>query len=271
MSSFQKINPKDAKKLTDKRGEGIGKDYIPFFKVHELSSSGESIRIWGAKTSRIHHLLSGLEFLTFQVFDWSSRVVDIREHFPLNLSETTQLAENLGMNHPEANKGLKVVTTNFLIDVVGGDKLAINVLYKKDLSKKRNLEKLQLEKAYWENKGIKWLIVTEEQFSDDLKENMAWIRPYVYLSDDEKMQIDNETQKVLFPRLQMGSAKSLLKYCGELDDSYQLVPGSHLEMLRKAVANKRLSVPLNKSFHSWKCNEIELYFPLQVQVSRNVS
>jgi DNA-binding transcriptional ArsR family regulator len=225
----------------------------------------------GAKTSRIHHLLSGLEFLTFQIFDWSSRVVDIREHFPLNLSETTQLAENLGLNHPAVNKDLKVVTTNFLIDIKGGEKLAINVLYKKDLSKKRNLEKLQLEKKYWESKGIKWLIVTEEQFTAELKENMAWIRPYVYLSYDEERQIVNEAQKVLFPRLQKGSSKSLMKYCGELDDSYQLLPGSHLEMLRKAVANKQLTVPLNKSFHSWKCNEIELYYPLQVKVNCNVS
>ncbi|BBN58972.1 heteromeric transposase endonuclease subunit TnsA [Hydrogenovibrio marinus] len=270
MSSFQNIDPKDAEKLTEKRGEGIGKDYIPFFKVHELSSSGESIRIRGAKTSRIHHLLSGLEFLTFQIFDWSPNVVDIREHFPLNISETITLAESLGLNHPVSNKKLKVVTTNFLIDLEGGEKLAINVLYKKELSKKRILEKLQLEKSYWQNKGVKWFVVTEEQFSAELKENMAWIRPYADLSDHES-QIVKEAQNVLFPRLQKGSSKSLMKYCGELDDSYHLKPGSHLEMLRNAVANKQLSAPLNKSFHSWKCSEIELYYPLQVPVNLNVS
>lgn len=271
MSVLQNIVPKDAKKLSENRGEGIGKDYIPFFRVHELSSSGESVRVKGTKTSRIHHLLSGLEFLTFQVFDWSPHVVDIREHFPLNLSETTILADHLGLNHPAVKQKLKVVTTNFLIDLEGGEKLAINVLYKKELSKKRNLEKLQLEKSYWQQRGVKWLVVTEDQFTAELKENMAWIRPYMNLSEGEEVQIINDTQNILFPRLQKGASKTLTKYCSELDDSYYLTPGSHLEMLRKAVANKRLDVPLSKSFHSWKCNEINLNIPLEARVNRNVS
>ena len=271
MSSFQNIYPKDVKKLSAKRGEGIGKDYVPFFKVNDLSSSGESVRVKGAKTSRIHHLLSGLEFLTFQILDWSPGVVDIREHFPLNISETISLADSLGVNHPVFNNKLKVVTTNFLIDLEGGEKLAINVLYKKELSKKRSLEKLQLEKSYWQKKGVRWLIVTEDQFTVELKENMAWIRPFINLNDSEEVQLMNETQKILFPRLQKGGAKELTKYCGELDDFYDLVPGSHLNMLRKAVANKQLIIPLSSSFHSWKCNEVALDFNLKEQVNRNVS
>jgi len=271
MSSFQNINPKDAKKLSEKRGSGIGKDYIPFFKINDFSSSGESIRVKGAKTSRIHHLLSGLEFLTFQIFDWSPRVVDIREHFPLNISETISLADNLGIRHPVFNEKLKVVTTNFLIDLEGGKKLAVNVLYKKDLSKKRSLEKLQLEKSYWKKRGVKWLVVTEDQFTTELKENMAWVRPFVDLSDSDGAQLIGDTHKIHFSRLKKGGTKGLMKYCGELDDCYDLVPGSHLEMLRKAVANKLVNVPLNTSFHSWKCNDITLNSILKAQVSQNVS
>jgi hypothetical protein len=271
MSSVHNIYSKDAKKLSEKRGSGIGTDYIPFHRINDFSSSGESVRVKGAKTSRIHHLLSGLEFLTFQTFDWSPHVVDIREHFPLSISETVVLADELGIKHPAFSGELKVITTNFLIDLHGGNKLALNVLYKKDLSKKRNLEKLQLEKSYWEKKGVKWLVVTEDQFTSELKENMSWIRPFVDLDDLDKIQLISDMQNFLLTRLKKGGSKSLLKYCGELDDYYEMLPGSHLEMLRKAVASKLVNVPLSVSFHSWKCEDLIPNSILKAQVSQNVS
>ena len=42
----------------EKRGQGVGKDYIPWLKIQDFSSQGHSHRIPGWKTGRIHHLLS---------------------------------------------------------------------------------------------------------------------------------------------------------------------------------------------------------------------
>ena len=42
------LNKKDQKCLDEKRGEGTGKDYVPFIKVGEFSSSGESVRVKSA-------------------------------------------------------------------------------------------------------------------------------------------------------------------------------------------------------------------------------
>ena len=39
------LNKKDQKRLDEKRGEGTGKDYVPFIKAGEFSSSGESVRV----------------------------------------------------------------------------------------------------------------------------------------------------------------------------------------------------------------------------------
>lgn len=39
------LNKRDTKRLAEKRGTGFGKDYVPFIKVGEFSSSGESIRV----------------------------------------------------------------------------------------------------------------------------------------------------------------------------------------------------------------------------------
>lgn len=37
------LNKKDQKRLDEKRGEGVGINYVPFIHVGEFSSSGESV------------------------------------------------------------------------------------------------------------------------------------------------------------------------------------------------------------------------------------
>jgi len=59
------MGPSYAKKIEQKRGEGRGKDYIPWIKVRELSSRGNSSRVLGFKTGREHHFLSNFEAKLF--------------------------------------------------------------------------------------------------------------------------------------------------------------------------------------------------------------
>lgn len=81
MSDFDKpLDPSDEKRLKI-RGTGVGKNYIPFICIQDLSSSGESIRIPGYKTGRAHHLSSGIELGAFIVFDWHPQTRDIRDSF----------------------------------------------------------------------------------------------------------------------------------------------------------------------------------------------
>jgi hypothetical protein len=47
------------------RGQGTGKDYVPWIKVQDFPSNGRSHRVPGWKTGRIHHLLSDQEKRTF--------------------------------------------------------------------------------------------------------------------------------------------------------------------------------------------------------------
>ena len=90
------LDPKHEKSLKT-RGQGSGKDYEPFIKVHELSSSGESVRIRSASVGRIHHLLSGIELLAFLVFDQFEQTTDIREQYPLRIDDTLDICARLGI------------------------------------------------------------------------------------------------------------------------------------------------------------------------------
>jgi len=85
------LNKKDQKRLKEKRGSGTGMDYNPFIHIQELSSSGESIRVKSATVGRLHHLLSGIEFSAFLLFDWSNDVLDIREQYPIPLQDCKRL------------------------------------------------------------------------------------------------------------------------------------------------------------------------------------
>ncbi|WP_455232232.1 TnsA endonuclease N-terminal domain-containing protein [Geopseudomonas aromaticivorans] len=184
--SSKPIDPSDQKRLQT-RGKGIGKDYQPFIFIQELSSSGESVRVLGSVTGRTHHLLSGIELAAFTIFDWHRATLDIREQFPLPIEDTLNICNQLGIKHPQIRGNLRVVTTDFLIDLSNRKPLALAVKSVSSLSDVRTIEKLQIEKTYWENQGIEWRLFTDHEVSKQLKENLLWLRPMLNEGRPQKL------------------------------------------------------------------------------------
>ena len=93
--------------LSEGRGQGTGKDYIPFVMIHDIPSKGICTRVTGTTVGRVHHLLSRNELAFFYILDYDTAVVDIREQFPLldmddplDLVPVIELAESLGIIYP---------------------------------------------------------------------------------------------------------------------------------------------------------------------------
>ncbi len=149
------------------RGTGHGRDYVPWINVQDISSVGRVHRIVGGKTGRIHHLLSDRELDVFLMLDWSVRVRDIREQFPLPRPETIIIAESMGVPHPRANGIDIVMTTDFLIDLVDGTNVAITFKQADELKKRRVREKLEIERRYWTSKQVEYLILDETHLAGD--------------------------------------------------------------------------------------------------------
>ena len=183
------LDPKH-EKLLKTRGRGSGKDYEPFIKVHELSSSGESVRIHSASVGRIHHLLSGIELLAFLVFDQFEQTMGIREQYPLQIDDTLDICARLGIRHPQMHGSLTVVSTDLLVDLSSGSRLAIAVKSSSELSKPRVMEKLQIEKNYWETRDMEWKIFTEREVNDGMRENLLWIQPYLSPDMSAHQEVD---------------------------------------------------------------------------------
>lgn len=160
--------------LRDGCGQGTGADYKPQITIHDLPSQGVSARVFGHTTGRIHHLLSRLEEYYFYLMDFDPDVLDIREQFPLRLTETLEIASCLNIRHPQMGSFPYPITTDFLITREDGLH-ARTVKPSAELEKRRVLEKFSIECQYWKEKCIDWKIVTEKDINWNRARNLQWL------------------------------------------------------------------------------------------------
>ena len=101
-------------------------------------------------------LLSDLELAVFLTLDWSPKVIDIREQFPLRVEDTVRLAETYGLPHSKFQGIPQVLSSDFLVDFDDPTRpaMALQAKYSTDLEKPEVIERLELERRYWEEKEI---------------------------------------------------------------------------------------------------------------------
>lgn len=86
---------KIARLQAEGRGKGTGDKYKPWIQVSDLSSLGNSRRVYSQKTGRVHHLLSDVEWQLFLLLEFAPDVTDIREQYPLAREDTLSIAAEL--------------------------------------------------------------------------------------------------------------------------------------------------------------------------------
>lgn len=256
LDSERSLDPSDEKRLKC-RGIGSGRKYEPFIKVHEISSIGESFRILGRNSSRPHHLLSRLELSAFLVFDRYKSTVDIKEQYPLPIIDTLSICQRLGIKHPQLSGKLKVVTTDLVVEVKNTSGLAIAVKYSDEFEDQRVIEKLQIEKVFWEQQGYQWKLFTEQEITPSIKENLEWLHAANQNSDELYSELSKVDIQLIFKRIK-GINKRLSTISASLDDEYLCEPGFHIGIFRKAIAANLIDAPLNTVFRQWKCSELAI-------------
>lgn len=181
------------------RGTGTYGSYIPWHRVSrsDPASRGRSHLI--AWRGRHVELLSDGEFTAFC---FSTRLItaknDLREQFPLSQERspheltaydarfhmrkypgTLEIAKNLGIKHPLVHGGgltvSWVMTTDLLLMLRTDDGtctlLAIAVKDRSLLSK-RALALLTIEEAYWNCRGVPWLLITPSLYHPQVAETL---------------------------------------------------------------------------------------------------
>ena len=90
--------------IKEGRGQGTLSAYKPWIMIHDFPSLGMVSRVFGNTTGRIHHLLSNMELSYFYILDWSDKVYDIREQYPLlDIAAVLEIADKAGIRYPFDN------------------------------------------------------------------------------------------------------------------------------------------------------------------------
>lgn len=151
-------------------------EYVPFLNVRSTPTKGKANRIKGWKTGREHHFLSKLEYAAFYHFEWCSDVVDIKEQYPLFPMEILQnIALEASIEYPNFAGSPTVMTTDFLISTKENDKItyyARTIKPSSELSNERVIEKFEIERRFFNSKGIDWGIITEKELPEIFTNNM---------------------------------------------------------------------------------------------------
>lgn len=269
------------KRIKEGRGLGEGEAYKPWITIQDFPSSGRVSRIKGIKTKRQHEFLSDLERNYFYLLDFADNVIDIREQFPLlPLEETLLIAKELGIQHPEnpQTKEPIVMTTDFLITLKNSmgeiKEVARTTKYKDKLLEQRVLEKFEIERVFFERRGIDWGIVTEEEVDKYIAQNIADLHGYQSLNEFEEFaDIEElELQDIIdeFIRRTVDYQGSLRNFCNTFDRHMHLSKGSSISILKYLLINKILIIDLNNKLDLSKHIEVRLNEAAMINESKSM-
>jgi hypothetical protein len=260
------------------RGTGTGAEYLPWIEIHDLSSQGLSVRGKGRKTGRTHHLLSNLERSVFLELDWADQVTDIREQFPLDREGTREITEQMGVRHPSDHGTDIVLTTDLLVDVNDGDEtrlVAISVKKSGDLENDRTLAKLEIERRYWELRGVRWRLVTEKQVSEARALQLLWLHEWFWLDHLEVPHQGywEERCEVLLARLASACDSRLCDFIDDLERVEGFAAGEALSAIRHLASRKRVSLSLDSPLKmQGPLSQLKLSVaPMQMHHERNAA
>lgn len=240
--------------IKEGRGQGEGKDYKPWLMIQDFPSKGRATRVLGLTTKRMHSFFSDIETKCFYLFDWNSNIIDIREHYPL-LEMEDIIKDKKGINFnifKDKETGYPyVLTTTFMLTVKDkrGNKelIARSVKSSIELNKKTTMEKLEIERRYWANKGINWKIITQKDIPIEKVKNIEWIHSSLHnyedfnLTEKEMVELCNN-----FLADAENSNQALRVFAKEFDIRNYLEDGTGLFILRYLIAAKVIDANIDR-------------------------
>jgi hypothetical protein len=226
------------------RGLGTGIDYVPWLKVSDLPSLGRSRRVFWPVSGREHHLFSDIEFYAFLHKCYDDATLDVREQFPLPRKETLEIAQALGVRHPRGNGVDIVMTTDLLVtcgSASGPAQFAYAVKPDETLNDTRTLQKLEIERLYWERKGTPWSIIVGSSVRGNVSFNLEWM--FDGLRDPETH--DEAVIRGNLVRALRGLGTFPLRtVCSVVDSELSIGPGRTLGIARRMLSEKTLRADL---------------------------
>lgn len=193
------------KKLEEGRCQGIGPDYVPFYKANEGGSRGTASMIPDPIEQRMVHVLSDTEGMLYYLLRWDEEVEHIREQYLLDTERINDVRRELGYSRVPKSA---CFTTDFLVDYRDGRQHAYSVKFSSqqfDVRSKeyagresayaRLIERQNTERLYWESQDVPFSIVTR----DDLIKHRIQIKNIAFIMRFyDELLVTNTEQKLLY-------------------------------------------------------------------------
>lgn len=236
-------------------GQGELENYKPFLHVRDVPSQGRSAIDLGLKTGRSHHYLSDLEYGCHVVAEYANNVGDIREQYALlPWEETQQIAQELGIRHPTypGTSTPIVVTTDIVLTISDSSQfpaIALSVKMSSEIqienkTAKRTLEKLLIEKKYWERRLIPWILCTEKNIPINRAYNLDFFRNAM-----QRRELDHLSQHLPDFVIRFGETwkpnLSLTKLLTELALTFSISKSDAFTLLGRAIWMRLIKVDLD--------------------------
>jgi hypothetical protein len=257
--------------LKQKYGVGEGQDYKPWLRVQDVKSRGLSSKTQGIKVAREHHTLSQLETEFFYLAEFSDSVIDIREQFPLlPLNLSFKIAQTFEIEHPRVPKTdeLSVMTTDFLITrLIDGEICyeAFNIKPASELKNARVLEKIDLERMWWQLLGVKFSQYVGSSLTKIQSQNIAWATDplrhgFIY---------ENSLKEQALCYLSIG-LQTVADFCDLIIANHGLNPTHALNLLQTLIAEKFIYADLSQSIvDTGIFNVLSIAEPMRGAVNEN--
>lgn len=234
-----------SRKILEGCGRGEGLSYKSWITGHEFASNGMYIRLMGRTVPRIYRFMSRLEADAFVIYDNMPDISDILEQYYLTLEETLEIADELRIRHPYAGKYYNPVTTDLLIRK-GDIWIARAVKSTRDLEKNRVMDKLEIERVYFERRGIDWKIITETELNRDLVQNLNWLwygeSPETVIPDQHLLL----KAGIAFRRLYEENILPFPRLLDQIESDFCLLPGAGLCVFKLLIRRGEIQVDLDR-------------------------
>lgn len=252
------------KRIKKGYGQGYKENYKPWLTVQDVPSIGVVTRAKGKIVPRVYHFMSKLEHQYFCILEWSNKVRDIREQFPLlQREDAIFIAEQKGIAYPvyPITKIPIVMTSDFAIQLDNGDgnlkEIVRTIKPSNELKKPRVLEKLEIEREYWIRRGINWGIVTEKDICHNLIYNLNFFRGAYYFN--ENFPVLN-LAPYLFEGISSNGNQLVLGLLQKLDFTVNKEAGTFLSIFKFLLSRKLIIIDMSEKIdlHKLLCNEVTI-------------
>ncbi len=242
--------------LSENRGAGELASYKPWLFIQDFPSRGRVTRVKGWKTNRIHHFFSDLQTKCFYAFEWNDEVLDIREHYPLlDLREVVKDNKDLKQEFFSNEEPPYILTTTFLLTTKDNRYIARSVSPAADLGRKSVLDRLEIERRYWQAKQIDFGIITQKDIPNRLAKNVEWIHQSLYSYLERGIEEDSlkAYSGGLLDKFRYNN-HSIRKVTSDFDKENNLEEGTGLFMFKYLLASKLIVADMEKSMDIAKRN-----------------